>query len=146
MYHRTKWPNTQSSPLINELSSNFNSPGQATTKFWKPTITIISDLNSNFQLPKPGDRRNFNTHKTRWECCINDVRPTRKKQNCWMGLWKNRKNNKLILIGTRTVGDLPWHSQQSLWASSQEAKIIYLISENFIDIFNWFCIGNLILK
>ena len=30
-------------------------------KFRKPTITIISDLNSNCQLPKPGDRRNFNT-------------------------------------------------------------------------------------
>ena len=26
------------------------------TKFWKSTITIICDLNSNCQLPKPGDR------------------------------------------------------------------------------------------
>ena len=31
--------------------------------FKKLTITIISDLNSNCQLPKPGDRSDFNTHK-----------------------------------------------------------------------------------
>ena len=30
-------------------------------KFRNPTIEIIRDLNSNCQLPKPGDRRNFNT-------------------------------------------------------------------------------------
>ena len=29
--------------------------------------------------PKPGDRRNFNTHKTRWKCRIKDKRPTGKK-------------------------------------------------------------------
>ena len=49
------------------------------TKFWKPTITIISDLNPNCQLPKLGDRRNSNTHKTCWKCCINNERPTEKK-------------------------------------------------------------------
>ena len=49
------------------------------TKFWKPTITIISDLNSNWQLPKPGNRRNFNTHKTCWKYGINDKRLTGKK-------------------------------------------------------------------
>ena len=35
-------------------------------KFRDPRIKIISDLNFNCQLPKPGDRRNFNTHKTCW--------------------------------------------------------------------------------
>ena len=29
-------------------------------KFRNPTIEIISDLNSSCQLPKPGDRRNYN--------------------------------------------------------------------------------------
>ena len=38
----------------------------------KPTITIISDLNSNCQQPKPGVRRNFNTHKTCWKCINNE--------------------------------------------------------------------------
>ena len=39
-----------------------------------------TQLNSNCQLPKPGNRRNFNTHKTRWKCCINNERPTGKRQ------------------------------------------------------------------
>ena len=29
---------------------------------------------------KPGDRNNFNTHKTCWKCCYNNVRPTGQKQ------------------------------------------------------------------
>ena len=42
-------------------------------------------------LPKPGDRSNFNTHKTCWKFRINDERPTEKKHNSWMGRrWKNR--------------------------------------------------------
>ena len=59
------------------------------TKFWKP-ITIISDLNSNCQLPKPGGRRNFYTHKTHWKCCINNERPTGKKHTSvgWDDGWK----------------------------------------------------------
>ena len=48
-------------------------------QFWKQTITVISDLNSNCQQPKPGDRRNLNTHKTCWKCCINNESPTGKK-------------------------------------------------------------------
>ena len=32
------------------------------------------------QLPKPGDRSNFNTHKTCWKCCYNNERPTGQKQ------------------------------------------------------------------
>ena len=28
-------------------------------KYQNPTIQIITDLNSNCQLPKPGDRRNY---------------------------------------------------------------------------------------
>ena len=40
---------------------------------------MISDLNSNCQLPKPGDRRNFNTYKTLLKCRINNERSTRKK-------------------------------------------------------------------
>ena len=43
------------------------------------TITIISDLNSNCQKPKPGDRSNFNTHKICWNCRTNDDRSTGKK-------------------------------------------------------------------
>ena len=44
-----------------------------------PTITIIIDLNSNCQLPKQGDRRNYNTNKTCLKCRINGERPTGKK-------------------------------------------------------------------
>ena len=55
---------------------------------------LISDLNSNCLMPKPGDRRNFNTHEICWKCCINNER----KEKCWMGRrWKNRWNNKLII-------------------------------------------------
>ena len=69
---RTKWPNVQNK------------------KFWNPTIKIISNLNSNCQLLKPGDRRNFNIHKNSWKCRI-DERPTRKKTQHWLGgRWKNR--------------------------------------------------------
>ena len=31
-------------------------------------------------MPKPGDRSNFNTHKTCWKCCYNNERPTGQKQ------------------------------------------------------------------
>ena len=41
---------------------------------------LPSDLNSNCQLPKPGDKCNFNTHKTCWKCCYNNERPTGQKQ------------------------------------------------------------------
>ena len=34
----------------------------------------IGDLNSNCQLPKSGDRKNFNTHKTCRKCCYNNER------------------------------------------------------------------------
>ena len=33
-------------------------------------------LGVQITLPKPGDRRNFNTHKTYSKCCINNERPT----------------------------------------------------------------------
>jgi hypothetical protein len=49
--------------------------------FLKPTITIISDLNSNCQMPKPGDRSKFNTYKTFWKCCIKNEWPTGKKHS-----------------------------------------------------------------
>ena len=32
------------------------------------------------QLPKSGDRSNFNTHKTCWKCSYNNERPTGQKQ------------------------------------------------------------------
>ena len=35
-------------------------------KILKPNNYNNSDLNSNCQLPKPGDRSDFNTHKTCW--------------------------------------------------------------------------------
>ena len=58
------------SPHISDLNSKINNPDYVTnknSKFKKKlTITIISDLNSNCQLPKPGDRSDFNTHKTCW--------------------------------------------------------------------------------
>jgi len=37
---------------------------QTNKQILKPTIIMINDLNSNCQLPKPGDKGNFNTHKT----------------------------------------------------------------------------------
>ena len=54
------------SSLISDFNSKINSPDQATNTMWKPKIKLISDLNSNCQLPKPGDRSDFNTHKTCW--------------------------------------------------------------------------------
>ena len=48
-------------------------------KLRNPTTEIISDLNSNCQLPKPGDRKNY---KTCWKCRVNDERPTGKKTTC----------------------------------------------------------------
>ena len=64
--------------------------------FRNPTIEIISDLNSNCQLPKPGDRINFNTLKI---SRINDERPTGNKNAIieWDDGGKISNNNKLIL-------------------------------------------------
>ena len=42
-------------------------------------LGLGSDLNSNCQLPKSGDRRNFNSYNNCWKCCINNERPTGKK-------------------------------------------------------------------
>ena len=48
--------------LFNDVIAGQNEPTyKLKKKFRNPTIEIISDLNSNCQLPKPGDRRNFNT-------------------------------------------------------------------------------------
>ena len=57
------------------------------------------DLNSNCQLAKPGDRRNFNTLKTCLKCCVNDERPTGKKNTTdeWDDGGKIGNKNKLIL-------------------------------------------------
>ena len=64
-----------------------------------PTIKIMNNLNSNCQLPKPGDRGNFNTHKTCWECRNNDERPTEKK-NTNIEWDDGEKSNKGKLILT----------------------------------------------
>ena len=78
--HRTtKWPNIQTSPLISDLNSKINSPGQATNKILKTNNYNNSDLNSNCQLSKLGDRNKFNTHNNCWKCCIDNERPTGKK-------------------------------------------------------------------
>ena len=55
----------------------------------------MGDLNSNCQLHKPGDRSNFNTHKTRWKC-INKERPTGQKQQLLDGGTVENKD-KLML-------------------------------------------------
>ena len=55
-----------------------------------PTPTV------NCQLPKPGDRSNFNTHKTSWKCCNNNERPTGQKQQLLDGRTVEYKG-KLIL-------------------------------------------------
>ena len=49
-----------------------------------------------FKLPKPEDRSNFNPHKTRWKCCINNERPTWQKQQLLDGRTVENKG-KLIL-------------------------------------------------
>ena len=77
------------------IGSKIKSPDQATKKFWKLTITIISYLNSNCQLPKPGDKRNFNTHKTCWKCLITDERPTGKNRTTF-GWDDSEKIGKII--------------------------------------------------
>ena len=75
---------------FSDLNSKISSLGQATnknSKFKKPTITIIRYLNSNCQLPKPGDWSNFNTHKTFWKG-LQD-----RNNNCLMeGRWKIKEN------------------------------------------------------
>ena len=67
----------------------------------KPTITIISDLNSNCQLPKPGDRSN--THKTCWKCCINTERPTGQKKELLDGRTVENKGKLILLIYIATI-------------------------------------------
>ena len=63
---------TSSKYLLNDVIAGQNDPhisdlnSKQHTKFWKPTITIITD-------------RNFNTHNTCRKCCINNERPTGKK-------------------------------------------------------------------
>ena len=80
--HRSKkWPNVQTSPLISDL----NSKTEQQKKFQNPKIEIISDLNSNCQQPKPGDRRNSISYKTCWKCRANDERPTGKKTQLLSG-------------------------------------------------------------
>ena len=60
----------QNDPMYKLLPSSLTRTPKSTAqakqqkKFQIPTIKIISDLNSNCQLPKPRDRRNFNTDKT----------------------------------------------------------------------------------
>ena len=58
-----------------DLNSNINSPDQATNKILK-TNNYNNQWFKLCQLPKPGDRRNVNTHKTCWKCCNNNERPT----------------------------------------------------------------------
>ena len=53
-------------------------PRPSNKNIWKPTITIISDLNSNCQLPKPGDRSDFKPPRP-VESRVDDERPTEKK-------------------------------------------------------------------
>jgi hypothetical protein len=62
----------QTSPLISDLNSKINSPGQATKEISRPNNQNNNDLNFNCQLPKPGDRKNalsffnkFHYHKKR---------------------------------------------------------------------------------
>ena len=78
--------NTFSSGLVGAEVSSVSWLGQLEFKSliiaivgFQLIITIISDLNSNCQLPKSADRTNFNTHKTCWECRVNNERPTGKK-------------------------------------------------------------------
>ena len=57
----------QNGPMYKLLPSSVNWTPRSTAqtkqqnKFEKPTFEINTDLNSNCQLLKPGDRRNFNT-------------------------------------------------------------------------------------
>ena len=52
-------------------------------KFVHWVILSCYDLNSNCQLPKPGDRRNY---KICWKCRVNDERPTGKKTQLVIGM------------------------------------------------------------
>ena len=76
-YHsRTKWPNVQTSPLISDL----NSQPKQQQKFRNLAIKIISDLNSNCQLPSEETEEETSTpNKTCWECWDNNVKLTGKK-------------------------------------------------------------------
>ena len=65
------------SPALGSWQLEFKSLIIVIVGFFK--FQIISDLNSNRQLPKPGDRSDFNTHKTCWKCCYSKKRPTGQK-------------------------------------------------------------------
>ena len=56
-------PNVQTSSLSHDLNSNDQHPRLTTEEISKPNNLINRDLNSNCQLPKPGDRRNFSTQQ-----------------------------------------------------------------------------------
>ena len=64
-------------------------------KFRNPTITVISVLSSNCQLPKPGDRINLTPYKTCRKRRANDERPTGKKHKIeWDDSGKIGNKNK----------------------------------------------------
>ena len=73
------------------------------------SIASISrpSLNPNCQLPKLGDRSNFNTHKTCWKCCINNERPTEQKQQL---LDRTTVKNKGKLILTEIFPSVQKHN------------------------------------
>ena len=59
-------------------------------------ITILKSELVNCQLPKPGDRSNFSTHKTCWWWCYNnEKKSTGQKQLLHVRTVKNK--GKLIL-------------------------------------------------
>ena len=49
-------------------------------------------------LPKPGDRSNFNTHKTCWKCCYNNERPTGQKQRLFDGRTVENKGKIIVVV------------------------------------------------
>ena len=71
------------------------------SKFKKLTITIISDLNSNCQLPKPGDRSDFTTPTKPVDNVITTKGLQDRNINILDGTTVENKG-KLILIRHRT--------------------------------------------
>ena len=56
----------------------------------KSLLSPVSKLNSNCQLPKTEEI--LTPYNTCWKCCVNDERPTGKKNTTveWDNGWKNR--------------------------------------------------------
>ena len=78
---------------------------------------LLSPGFGNCLLPKPGDRSNFNTHKTCWKCCINNERLTGQKQKLLDG-WTVENKGKLILL----------LNAMFQWRIHKGSPIIYILS------------------